>query len=119
MGKADPAQGTRLAIGTRPPFEPTAGTVNHSTTKHLRPDFKRAVCFGLLALMAGTVVRMYGGLWTHSLTDSAIALTGSVSFVALAVMAVRSVASEVADVSRARFGDAHGSVIALLLTLVG
>lgn len=125
MGKADPAQGTRLAIGTRPPFEPTAGTVNHSITKRLRPDFKRAVCFGLLALMAGTVVRMHGGLWTHSLTDSAIALTGSVSFVALAVMAVRSVASvasvasEVADVSRARFGDAHGSVVALLLTLVG
>jgi len=34
-------------------------------------------------------------------------------------MAVRSVASEVADVSRARFGDADGSVVALLLTLVG
>ena len=88
MGKADPAQGTRLAIGTRTPFEPTAGTVKHSITKHLRPDFTPAVCFGLLALMAGTVVRRYGGPWTHCLTDSAIALTGSVSFVALAVMAV-------------------------------
>ncbi len=69
--------------------------------------------------MSATVVRVYGELSSRSLTDSAIALAGSVSFVALAVMAVRSAASEVADASRARFGDAHGSVVALLLTLVG
>ena len=119
LGTADPPQGRRSTIRTLTPFEPTPGTLNHSLTKHLRPDFKRAVCFGLLALMSATVVRVYGELSSRSLTDSAIALAGSVSFVALAVMAVRSAASEVADASRARFGDAHGSVVALLLTLVG
>ncbi len=119
MSKVDPLQARRPVIRTLTPFEPTPGTLNHSLTKHLRPDFKRAVCFGLLALVAATVVRVYGDLTWRSLTESAIALAGSVSFVALAVMAVRSVASEVADVSRVRFGDAHASVVALLLTLLG
>jgi len=35
------------------------------------------------------------------------------------VLAVRSGASEVAAVSRTRFGDAHAAVVALLLTLAG
>ncbi len=75
--------------------------------------------FGLLALVAALVVRIYGDLTWSSLPDSVITLVGSVTFVALAVSSVRSGANEVAAVSRARFGDAHASVVALLLTLAG
>jgi small-conductance mechanosensitive channel len=109
----------RLAIRTLTPFEPAPGTVNHLLTARLRPDFKRAVGFGLLALVAAFLVRAYGNLSWSSLPDSVIAGGGSIAFVALAVLSVRSAASEVAAVSRARFGDAHASVVALLLTLAG
>lgn len=101
------------------PFEPAPGTVNHLLTARLRPDFKRAVAFGLLALVAAVLVRVYGDLHWSSLVESAVTLAGSGAFVALAVLAVRSAASEVAAVSRARFGDGHASVVALLLTLAG
>ena len=101
------------------PFEPVPGTVNHLLTARLRPDFKRAVAFGLLALVAGLVVRVFGDLSWATPGGSAIAITGSAAFVALAVLAVRSAASEVAAGSRSRFGDGHASVVALLLTLAG
>jgi small-conductance mechanosensitive channel len=104
---------------TSTPFEPAPGTVNHLLTARLRPDFKRAVCYGLLALVAATVVRVYGDLSWSSLSESLAAGVGSMAFVALSVQAVRSAVSEVAAVSRTRFGDAHASVVALLLTLAG
>jgi small-conductance mechanosensitive channel len=104
---------------TLTPFEPAPGTVNHLLTNRLRPHFKRSVTFGVLALIAASVVRLYGDLHWRSPADSGIALAGSIAFVALSVLAVRSVASEVAAVSRARFGDAHASVVGLLLTLFG
>ena len=88
-------------------------------TSRLRPDFKRAVAFGLLAVAAAVVVRLYGDLHLTSLTESAVAIAGSVAFVVLSVFAVRTAASEVAAVSRVRFGDAHASVVGLLLTLAG
>jgi small-conductance mechanosensitive channel len=103
----------------RTPFDPVPGTVNHLLTARLRPDFKRAVAFGLLALVAGTAVRVYADLSWTSLTGSVMALAGSLAFTAPAVLAVRSVASEVAAVSRLRFGDAHASVVGLLVTLAG
>jgi small-conductance mechanosensitive channel len=81
----------------------------------LRPDLKRAMSFGGLALLVGLVVRVYGNVLPHGI----VTVTGSVAFVALGVTAVRSGASEVGNVSRARFGDAHASVVALLLTLAG
>ncbi|GAC1345582.1 MAG: hypothetical protein NVSMB29_19870 [Candidatus Dormibacteria bacterium] len=111
--------GKGVPIRTRTPFDPTPGTVNHLLTARLRPDFKRAVAFGLLALAAAITVHVYGGLRLSSLTRSAVTLAGSATFLALAVVAVRTASSEVAAVSRARFGDAHASVVALLLTLAG
>ena len=65
------------------------------------------------------MVRVYGDLTWSSLSDSMVALVGSLVFAALSVLSVRSVASEVAAVSRARFGDAHASIVALALTLIG
>jgi len=77
------------------------------------------VGFALLALVDAVGVRLYGALSLHALTATAVTGAGSVAFVVLAVFAVRTAASEVADVSRVRFGDAHASVVALLLTLSG
>lgn len=95
------------------------GTVNHLLTARLRPDFKRAVAYGLLALVVGAVVRDLGSLHWNSLSESTVALAGGLSFVALAVLTVRTAASEAAAVSRLKFGDAHASVVGLLFTLVG
>jgi small-conductance mechanosensitive channel len=93
--------------------------VNHLLTNRLRPDFKRALAFGTLALADAAAVRVLGReSWSLS-TGTAVTAAGSAVFVMLAVLAVRSAASEVSAVSRARFGDAHAAVVGLLLTLVG
>jgi len=77
------------------------------------------VAFGLLALIVAAAVRIYGDLSWSSLGEGALTAAGCLLFVALAVLAVRSGASEVAAVSRTRFGDAHAAVVALLVTLSG
>ena len=101
------------------PVEAAPGSVNHVMTGRLRPDLKRAVAFGLLALVVAAAVRIYGDLSWASLGQGALTAAGCLLFAALAVLAVRSGTSEVAAVSRTRFGDAHASVVALLLTLAG
>jgi small-conductance mechanosensitive channel len=103
----------------RTAFEPVPGTVNHLLTNRLRPDFKRTLLFGALALADATAVRVLGDQsWAVS-SGTVITVAGSAGFALLAVLAVRSAASEVSSVSRARFGDAHASVVGLLLTLLG
>lgn len=107
------------AIKTLTPFDPAPGTVNHLLTSRLRPDFKRAITCGAAACGAAVVVRLYADLsWTSPL-EALTALVGGLVFVGLAVLAVRSAASEIATVSRFRFGDAHANVVALLVTLSG
>ena len=87
--------------------------------RRLRPDFKRALIYGASACAVGVTVRQYGDVTWASPVESLAALTGGVTFVALAVFAIRSAASEIAAVSRLRFGDAHANVTALLVTLAG
>ena len=115
----DPHLPQERAIRTSLPFEPAPGTVNHLITGRLRPDLKRTVAFGLLALVVAAAVRIYGDLSWSSLGEGALTAAGCLLFVALAVLAVRRGASEVAAVSRTRFGDAHAAVVALLLTIAG
>ena len=115
----DPHLPQERAIRTSLPFEPAPGTVNHLITGRVRPDLKRTVAFGLLALVVAAAVRIYGDLSWSSLGEGALTAVGCLLFLALAVLAVRSGASEVAAVSRTRFGDAHAAVVALLLTLAG
>ena len=83
-----------------------------------RPEFGRTVAFSVLALLVAAAVRVFGDLHLASL-GGAVTGAGCLLFLALAVLGVRSGASEVAAVSRTRFGDAHASVVGLLLTLVG
>lgn len=93
--------------------------MNHRLTSRLRPDFKRALVFGGAAGGVAAAVRVYGSLRWSSPAESLTAVAGGVAFVALAVLAVRSAAGEIATVSRLRFGDAHANVVALLITLTG
>lgn len=106
-------------IPTLTPFEPAPGTVNHRLTSRLRPDFKRTVVFGAAAFAVAAAVRLYGDLSWSSPAESLTAAAGGLGFLALGVLAVRSAASEIATVSRLRFGDAHANVVALLVTLAG
>ena len=100
-------------------FDPVPGSVNHLLTRRLRPDFKRALTFGGAAGLVALAVRLYGGLRGSPLAEAVTTAAGGVMFVALAVLAVRSAASEIATVSRLRFGDAHANVVGLLVTLFG
>ena len=106
-------------IRRRPTFKPLPSAVNQLRAARLRPDFKRAVAFGLLAVAVAVVVQLYGVLQWSSPAESSGTLAACAAFVALAVLAVRSATNEVAAISRTRFGAAHASVVALLLTLAG
>lgn len=75
--------------------------------------------FGSAAVAVGFTLRLYAGLRWSSPPEALTALAGGLLFVALAVLAIRSAASEIATVSRLRFGDAHANVVALLVTLSG
>lgn len=61
----------------------------------------------------------YVNLTRNSPLEGLASLASAAAFVSLAVLAVRSAAIEVVDVSRVRFGDAHANVVgARLLDLV-
>lgn len=61
----------------------------------------------------------FGGLFSGGLSAKAVSLVGCAVFTALAVSAVRAAATQLSEVSEARFGDAHASVLGLLVTLLG
>lgn len=85
----------------------------------LRPDFTRALLYGAAALLLGSLVRVYGGVRLSAVPTAGATVLGSLAFLGLAVLAVRSATGEVAAVSRAQFGDAHASVVGLLVALTG
>jgi small-conductance mechanosensitive channel len=64
-------------------------------------------------------MHVYADRSWRSPAEGLAAIASGLIFVALAVMAVRSAASEVAAVSRLRFGDAHANAVGLLATLGG
>ena len=101
------------------PFDPAPGTVSHLLTSRLRPDFKRALTFGAAALIVAVALHPHLDLSWTSPVEALVALASGVAFTTLSVLAVRSAASEVAAVSRLRFGDAHANVVGLLMTLGG
>lgn len=61
----------------------------------------------------------FGGLFSGGLSAKAVSLVGCAVFTAFAVSAVRAAAMQLSEVSEARFGDAHASVLGLLVTLLG
>jgi small-conductance mechanosensitive channel len=89
-----------------------------------RPDFRRTVVFGILALAAPGVVAFLGGIHATYNGEPAVgARIGSyVSILLLLVfglVAVRSTANEVARLVRTGGGVAASGVLRLLITLIG
>ena len=84
----------------------------------LRPNFKRALMFGVPAAATVAIVLAYGGL-SGGTTAKTISLVGCALFTTLAVLTVRAMAAEIARISETKFGSAHASVLGLLVTLGG
>ncbi len=89
-----------------------------------RLDFRRAVIFGVLALVAPGVVTFLGGI--HAMHDGQPALGhrfgayGAIfGCLVFGLIAVRSAANEVARLIRANGSAATAGVLRLLITLVG
>ncbi|HJP74900.1 MAG TPA: mechanosensitive ion channel family protein [Pseudonocardiaceae bacterium] len=89
-----------------------------------RPDFRRTVIFGILALIAPGVVSFLGGI--HAMSGGKPAFGDRLgSYVAIflllvfGLIAVRSAANEVARLVRTGGGVAASGVLRLLITLVG
>ncbi|HEX3782751.1 MAG TPA: mechanosensitive ion channel family protein [Pseudonocardiaceae bacterium] len=89
-----------------------------------RPDFRRTIIFGILALAAPGVVTFLGGI--HAAHDG-LPLVGHrlgsygavLCCLVFGLIAVRSAANEVARMVRAGGGLATSGVLRLLITLVG
>lgn len=89
-----------------------------------RPDFRRTVVFGILALIAPGVVSFLGGIHAMSNGKPAfgerIASYGTIFLLLVfGLIAVRSAANEVARLVRTGGGVAAAGVLRLLITLVG
>ncbi|HEX4222683.1 MAG TPA: mechanosensitive ion channel family protein [Pseudonocardiaceae bacterium] len=89
-----------------------------------RPDFRRTVIFGILALAAPGVVAFLGGIHAVYQGEPAVgARLGSYAAIlcclVFGLVAVRSTANEVARLVRAGGGVAASGVLRLLITLVG
>ena len=86
----------------------------------IRPDFRRAIVAGLLAVICLSVGSTIGNGLHSAALHTKLAIIGlAVGFVVLAVLAVRSAGSEVNRVVRSRGGASAGSTVKLLITLVG
>jgi small-conductance mechanosensitive channel len=86
----------------------------------IRPDFRRALVGGVLAVVCLSVGSTIGnGLHTRELHTKLAIIGLAVGFVVLGVLALRSAGSEVNRVVQARGGAAAGTTVKLLITLVG
>jgi small-conductance mechanosensitive channel len=85
----------------------------------VKPDFRKAVAFGFIALVLVVVTHVVGGVHVHSIDRRWIAYGCAVAFVAFGVLATRSAANEVTRVSRQRAGTAAATPLRLAILLVG
>src|SRR6266516_3753534 len=85
----------------------------------VRPDFRKAVAFGVLAFVLDGVAHGAGGVHAGSLHARVIAYSCAAAFVNLGVAATRSAASELARVSHARAGAAAATPLRVAGLLFG
>lgn len=84
-----------------------------------RPDFRRAIIAGAIALVAPGVVWWLGGVDAPQLSHRIGAFVGTAACLAFGLLAVRSTANEVATMVRPRGGPSVAGGLRLLITLVG
>ena len=83
------------------------------------PDFRAALVFGVLAIVVLGVAGSAGNVHARELHTRMIGLAGAGGFLALAVLSVRAVGSELHRVLEARVGPSHASVVRMLVTVCG
>ncbi|HEY2694118.1 MAG TPA: mechanosensitive ion channel family protein [Pseudonocardiaceae bacterium] len=84
-----------------------------------RPDFRRTVVSGILALIAPGVVSFLGGIHAEHLGARLGSYGAIVCCLAFGLIAVRSAANEIARLVRTGGGLAASGVLRLLITLIG
>jgi len=85
----------------------------------VKPDFRKAVAFAVLALTIDGVTHGIGGVRSTSAHIRLIAYGCAVMFVGFGVLATRSAANEVTRVSRQRAGTAAATPLRLIILLLG
>jgi small-conductance mechanosensitive channel len=83
------------------------------------PDFRAALVTGGLAVVCLGVVGSVGNVHAHAWHTRLLALGGSVAFLVLAALTVRSVGNELHRVLAPRVGPSHAGVVRLVVTVVG
>lgn len=85
----------------------------------VKPDFRRAVAFAVLAFTLDGVTHGIGGVHAHSANVRLIAYGCGALYVAFGVLATRSAAEEVTRVSKQRAGSAAATPLRLAILLLG
>lgn len=94
-------------------------TALRAVEARVRPDFRKAVAFGVLALVFSGVARGVGGVHAASLHARLVAYGMVLAFLIFGVASIRSAASELSRVSQARAGTAAATLIRIGTLLVG
>ena len=87
--------------------------------ERIRPNFRKAVLAGLVALAALVVGNVLGDIHSDSLDDKLIAISCAVGVLVLGVIATRSAASEVERVTAARAGATASTPLRVVCLLIG
>ncbi len=82
-------------------------------------DFRAALATGVLAVVCLGVVGSVGNVHAHALHTRVLALVGSVAFLVMAALSVRSVGNEMHRILAPRVGPSHAGVVRLLISVVG
>jgi small-conductance mechanosensitive channel len=87
--------------------------------KHVRPHFRRAIVYSVIALAALITAHQIGGVTAAELRWRLAAYGCAVTVLVFGIMATRSVATEVQRIAVARAGDVAGTPLRLVVLLGG
>ena len=85
----------------------------------VKPDFRKAVVFVVLALVSMGAVHAVGGVHTHSAHMRLVAYGVALAFVVFGVLATRSAATELTRVTEQRSGKAAATPLRVVTLLLG
>ena len=84
-----------------------------------RPKFRQTAIESAVAIAALAFVAAFGNVHGHSTEHKIVALAGTIAFVVAAVLALRSLASEIGKATRSRGGRSAGSAVELTISIAG
>ena len=84
-----------------------------------RPKFRQTAIESAAGIAALAFVAGFGNVHGHSTEHKIIALAGTIAFVVAAVLALRSLASEIGKATRSRGGRSAGAAVELTISVAG